>query len=538
MHPSLVIHNGNIVTNALTGAHAQALAVRGDRVAGAGSNAEVLATAGSGTRLVDLRGRFVCPGFIDAHVHIAWLGMVLGGRTVECEGARSLAEALERVREGLGRAVGGGWLQGRGWDKNQWPEDRFPTAADLDPVTGELPTVLASHDGHSLWANSAALRAAGVTAQTPDPADGRILRDEAGRPTGVLQEGACQLLRSQMPAPSAEEMTEALRASLPRISALGLTGVHNCGLGDCPSILEGLRDTGELSLRVTNFLLLGSQDPVAGMAECGSADDEWVRLGGVKVFVDGSLGGQTAAMLEPYADSDNTGVLTMEPEAFADLAGRATAGGVAMAVHAIGDRAVRMVLDGFQQVRERWSGPWPRHRIEHAQHVQPADQARFGSLDVIASMQPVHLLADIGTCDRYLGERGRWAFPLRSLLQGGARLALGSDAPVEIVDPLVGFRAALQRRRRDGTPAAGWYPEQKLTAAEALAGYTLGAAYASGEEDLKGSLAPGKLADFVVLSHDLLTTPADALDEARVLATVVGGEVRHDPEGMLEGRRA
>jgi len=228
----------------------------------------------------------------------------------------------------------------------------------------------------------------------------------------------------------------------------------------------------------------------------------------------------------------------MAPEEFAALAARATEHGLALAVHAIGDRAVRMVLDGFAQARAQHPGAWPRHRIEHAQHVHPDDQSRFGALGVIASVQPAHLLADIGTTERHLGPRGRWAFPFRSLLEGGASLLMGSDAPVETVDPLAGLRAAMQRRDNDGQPPDGWHPEQRLAAAETLHGYTLAAAEATGEAHLKGSLTAGKLADFVVWSHDLLATPADELAEAKALATVVGGAVVHDPEGLLEGRKA
>lgn len=512
---------------------ATALAVSRGRIVAVGGSSDALAAAGPGARVVDLQGRFLAPGFVDCHVHLSWLAMTLTGRTVECDGTRTLQETLQRIQAALPHAVVGGWLRGRGWDKNQWSGDRFPTARDLDSVTGDVPTALASHDGHSVWANSAALRAAGVTPETPDPPRGRLLRDATGRPTGVLQEAAAALIWDAMPNPSLGEIIAALREAFPRLSALGLTGLHNCEAGDGRSAVLQLRDSGALPLRITHYHPAEQFDEVVQLARRGHCDDPWVRLGGLKVFVDGALGGQTAAMLEPYEGSAQAGLLTMDPADFAALARQATQAGLPLAVHAIGDRAVRMVLDGFEQARSACPGPWPRHRIEHAQHVHPDDQPRFGQLGIIASVQPAHLLADIVTCDRHLGARSRWAFPFRSLLQGGARLAFGSDAPVETADPLVGLRAAVQRRRHDGTPAEGWHPEQKLTVAEALRGYTLDAAYASGEEAIKGSLEPDKLADFVVLSRNPLTTPLDELDSVRVEATVVDGRATYDPQGLF-----
>lgn len=531
MHPSLVLHNGSIHTGVAGAPRAAALAVWGDRVVCVGASAEVLAAAGPQTRVVDLQGRFVTPGLIDCHVHLASLALALGGHTVECDGARSLAEVLQRVRAAVARLRPGEWLRGRGWDKNQWTEERFPTSADLDAVTGELPALLASHDEHSVWANSAALRLAGITAETPDPPRGRILRAADGRPTGVLQEGAAGLLWEHVPPPSPAEVAEALAAALPRLSALGLTGLHDCDGADSRRALAAARESGALSLRVTQYYSPEALEHLAALGLRSGCGDEWVRLGGLKVFVDGALGGQTAAMLQPYEGSADAGLSTMTPEAFADLAARATDAGLAVAVHAIGDAAVRMVLDGFEQARGRGSA-WPRHRVEHAQHIHPDDQPRFAALDLIASMQPAHLLADIPTCERYLGPRGRWAFPLRALHDGGAHLAFGSDAPVETVNPLAGLRAAVLRQSHAGTPRGGWYPEQRLTVEEALAAYTLGAARASGEEHLKGTLTPGRLADFVVWSHDLGRVPAEEWGGVRALATVVGGRVAHDPEGL------
>jgi predicted amidohydrolase YtcJ len=530
--PDLIVHNGRVATLDAAGSLAQALAVWRGRIIATGLSADMLSLAGPGTRLVDLRGRFACPAFTDCHVHLTWWALSAGGQTADLDGARSLAEALARVADLARRDPPGGWLRGRGWDKNHWAELRFPTAADLDRATGERPAAMASHDGHSVWANSAGLRAAGITPQTPDPPGGRILRDGHGRPTGVFQEAAAGLIWEALPDPSLEETVDALEAALPVAASLGIAGVHNCESGDAMGALQLLRARGKLTARVTRFVPAASLDALISLGLTSGFGDEWLRIGGVKAFLDGALGGQTAAMLAPYDGTGNAGVLTMEEAELEDRVERATGAGVAVALHAIGDRAVRLALDVFERVRARHPGAWPRHRLEHAQHVSPADVPRFAALGVLASVQPAHMLADIATCNRHLASRTAEAFPLRSLLGAGATLCLGSDAPVEIMDPLAGLRAAVERRGWDGEPAGGWHPEQRLSVAQALAGYTRGAALASGEEHLRGSLEAGKVADLVVLSEDILTRP-EALADTRVLATVVGGETVHDPAGLL-----
>lgn len=342
------------------------------------------------------------------------------------------------------------------------------------------------------------------------------------------------LVWPQVPSPTLEELVTALREAMPVAASLGLTGLHNVESGDSMRAVQALRDSGGLCLRIVRYPPTSSLTALIEQGFASGFGDEEVRLGGIKAFLDGALGSRTAAMLEPYENSSDTGVLVTQPEELTELVARATEGGLAVALHAIGDRAVRIALDAFASAKEEHVGRWPRHRIEHAQHIHPDDQPRFAQIGIIASVQPVHMLADIATCERQIGERGKWAFPLQSLRRLGTHLAMGSDAPVEIIDPLSGMRSALLRQGHDGSPGGGWYPEEKLTAQQALSGYTLETAYASGEEHLKGSLEPGKVADFVVLSHDLLTTPAEELAEAQVMATVVGGKPVYDPEGLLD----
>ena len=531
MHADLIVCNGRFITFDAHCPHATALAAWKGWILAVGDEAAVDGLRGPATMVMDLGGRFACPGLCDCHVHLAQWALVASGRMVHLDGARSLSEALDRIARGRDRAVVAGWLRGRGWDKYHWAEDRFPTAADLDAVTGDIPAALPSHDGHSLWVNTAGMRAAGITPEVEAPPTGRILRDAAGLPTGIFQEGAMGLIWKHVPQPSVDELARALREALPVAASAGLTRVHNCESADSMQALQRLRDEGALTLRITRFLPAADLDAALAVGLCSGLGDEWIRIGGLKAFLDGALGAQTAAMLEPYQGTADAGQLVMEPQDLVDLLTRATQARLAVALHAIGDRAVRLALDAFAEVR-RSAAHWPRHRIEHAQHIHPDDQPRFATLGVIASVQPVHMVADIATCERHVPGRTGWAFPLRGLLDSGARLAMGSDAPVEIIDPLAGVRSAVQRQGRDGWPEGGWHPEQKLTPIEALHGYTLGAAYAGGEEALGGSLTPGKVADVVVFSHDPTAGP-EGLQAARVVATVVGGRPVYDAEGLF-----
>jgi len=534
MSPDLVLHNARILTSAAPRPATTALAVWRDRIAALGSDDDLLSWASPGTHVVDARGMPVCPGFWDCHVHLSSWAMLAGGRQVDLEGAGSLQEALERLRTAAPGVPAGGWLRGRGWDKNRWPEGRFPTAADLDAVTGDVPAALPSHDGHSLWANSAAMRIAAVGPDVADPPGGRVLRNADGTPSGLFQEAANGLVWPHVPEPTLAEITSALSEALPKASALGLVGLHNCESGDGMRAVQSLRERGELPLRIVRYCPAHLLPELSGVGLWSGFGDEWVRLGGVKAFLDGSLGAQTAAMLEPYEGSDDRGVLTMEYDELEQLLQRATDARLAVALHAIGDRAVHVALDAFAAVRARSEGSWPRHRIEHAQHLVSGDIQRFADLGITASMQPAHMLADIETCARYAGEqRSRWAFPLASLAAAGVNLAFGSDAPVETICPMMGIRSAMERRSWGGAPAGGWFPEERLTAEQAISGYTIGAAYAAGLEQTTGSLRAGNLADFVLLSHDIRSLPLDELQQVEVVATVVGGRAVHDPRGVF-----
>jgi hypothetical protein len=486
-----------------------------------------LAAAFPGHPRVDLGGRTVLPGIVDSHIHLAAYGIAL--RRVDLSEAGSLREAVSAVGAAAARERPERWILGRGWDKNVWPEDRFPSAADLDPVSPANPVALSSKDGHLLWVNGRALRLAGVTPQTPDPPGGEIARDDRGVPTGILkEESAKALVGNVIPPADIQTVERGIREGTARLHRMGITGVHSfVGTesyeGDRVfGVLQQLAARGNLSLRVCATLPLGVLDAAASGLRTGSGT-EWLRVGPVKVFADGTLGSQTASMLEPFDGLPaNTGIAIHGREELAAIVRQAVAAGWWCAIHAIGDRANRWVLDAYEANADATRRLGARHRIEHVQLLHPDDLPRLARLGVTASMQPIHATSDRDIADRYWGRRSRTAYAWRSLLRVGTILAFGSDAPVETPDPWQGIYAAVTRRGAAEHRTA-WYPEEALTIEEAVRSYTVGAAWASGEEQLKGTLSYGRLADFIVLDRDVMSEPPEALLEVKVLATFVGG---------------
>ena len=521
----LILRNGRIYTMHPGQPPQQALAIQGERLVAVGDDAEIWRWNGPATVELDLRGRAAFPGFIDAHVHLAGFARLL--RRVDLAGVGTLREAVERVATRAGQMPEDAWVLGGGWNHNLWPEGRFPRKEDADGATGGRPLALHSKDGHVLWTNSAALALAGIHRDTPDPAGGEIERDPAsGEPTGLLKERAAGLVTRVIPELSLEETAELLAEALPLIQGYGLTGVHDHEGAAPLGALQELRRQGRLGTRVCASLPAGSLEWALGLGMRSGWGDEWLRLGGVKVFCDGALGARTADMLEPYEGAPGQrGIEVTDAAALRQLARLAAGGGLSLAIHAIGDRANRQALDALEAAIRSGEGRGLRHRIEHVQLLHPDDIRRFGALGVIASMQPIHCTSDMDMADRHWGPRARWSYAWRSLLESGARLAFGSDAPVESMQPLRGIHAAVTRQRPDGTPTGGWYPEERLTVEQAVAAYTLGAAYASGEESVKGSLVPGKLADVVVLSQDIFRIPPAEILATRVEHTILGGQV-------------
>jgi predicted amidohydrolase YtcJ len=499
---------------------ADAVAVAGGRILAVGSARELAPLAGPGTRHIQGEGRTLTPGLTDAHLH--FVSLARAGDRVALGGLASRAEAVAAVARFAERRADSTVLRGQGWDANRWSEQ--PDRAALDAVTGDRPALLESKDCHSLWANGAALRRAGITRDTPDPPGGRVERDAAGEPTGVLRESAVRLVQGLLPDSDFAADLAAARGLATECLGLGLTGVHVFEGAHEQRVLAAMARGGGPRVRVLAQLAHAGLEGALAAGVTSGVGDEWFRIGAVKLFADGALGSRTAAMLEPYEGEGHAGIETLTAAELRGLVRRAAEGGLACAVHAIGDRANRNALDAFAAAGARLAGVALPPRIEHAQILHPDDLPRFAALGVVASMQPIHCTSDLELADRHWGARSRTAYAWRSLLASGAGLAFGSDAPVETAEPVAGLHAAVTRRRRDGGPAGGWYPEQCLSLHEALAAYTTGAARAAGEAG-RGRLAAGAAADLVLWSTDLFSTPADRLPAARADVTVLAGDV-------------
>ena len=538
--------NGRFCTLDRERPSATALAVSDGRVVAVGDDdavraaAEDLSQPGAPIAEYDLGGRLVVPGLIDAHVHFS--EYAIGLQSVAAETA-TLDECLARVAARAAATPKGEWVTGQGWNQNPW--GRYPTAADLDRVAADHPVYLESKSWHAGWVNSLALRLAGIDETTPDPPGGQIQRDAAGRPTGVLLEDAASgLVKRAMPELSTAALAALLRPAVASCWRVGLTGVHDFDGERAREAMEMLRGQDEPGLRFVSAVLAEELEAALAQGLHGDDGDDWLRTGAVKVMIDGALSQATAWMWAPYEGlPEQLGMALIAPDDLFALGTRARAGGFAMAVHAIGDRANHEVLEVFARLRAdeaaeagvtaREAGAPAhaarlRHRVEHVQLLAPDDFGRLAQLGVIASMQPVHAPSDMPTAERLWGARCAGAYAWRTQLAAGAPVAFGSDAPVEGIDPFWGIHAAVTRRRAGGAPGVdGWYPEQRLTVEEALRGFTLGAAYAAGMEAEVGSLACGKLADLVVLDRDIFSVEPMAIRDTVVLGTMVGGRWRY-----------
>ncbi len=506
-----------------------AIGVRGDRIVFVGDDAQArLLAAQTGARVLELDGAVVVPGLCDGHAHLYGLGKALD--TIDLVGAPSLEAAVARVVEAARAVPGDGWLEGRGWDQNRWPGREFPDRRSLDAVTPQRPVMLRRVDGHAAWVNGAALARAGITAATPDPAGGRIVRDAAGEPTGILVDNAVDLVAGVVPAPTPAERERRVRLAVAHCLERGLTGLHDAGADAATvAVCEKLAAAGELGLRLQVMLAddPATLDPWLARGPWTSPDG-MLAVRAVKLYADGALGSRGALLLRDYDDDPgNRGLAVTSVASLEETARRAGRAGFQVCTHAIGDAANREVLDLYARLAVELDLRDARWRIEHAQLLDPADLPRFARLGVIASMQPVHCTSDLDWVSTRVGEeRARGAYAWRALLDSGARLCWGTDAPVEAVDPLPGLYAARTRTRADGTPVGGWRPEQTVSPREALVLYTAGPAWAAFREHELGVLAPGYLADLTVLSGDPLAASSAALLCLRPLLTIVAGRVR------------
>jgi len=517
----LVVIDATVYTGKPGQGPVDAMAVSRGRVVALGKAARQM--IGPATRVLRLPGKTVLPGFIDSHGHLAGLGESL--EILDLRGARTVEEIIELVRQAARSTAPGSWIRGRGWDQNRWPEKRFPTATVLDQATTDHPVLLSRVDGHACWVNSAALHLARIDARTPDPPGGKILRLPDGTPTGVLLDRAQELVTQQIPPPTERQIEERLLRAANWCARLGLTMVHDAGVDQRTlQCYERLAQAGRLPIRVYAMV----QAPGPGwdrlLAE-GPKVTGLLTVRAAKLVADGALGSRGAALLEDYSDEPgNRGLLLLQPAEIKELARQAVRAGLQLATHAIGDRANRLVLNAYEAATIRNRSL--RFRIEHAQVIQPADIARFGLLHIIASVQPYHAVSDMAWAPQRLGEeRLAGAYAWRKLLSAGAILACGSDFPVEDPNPLLGFYAAVTRQDLKGQPPGGWFPAERLTREEALRCYTWAGAYAAFSENELGELTPGKIADFVVLSDDILKIPAQEIPRTRVLMTFVGGNL-------------
>ncbi|MGZ8490893.1 MAG: amidohydrolase [Gemmatirosa sp.] len=521
---SLAVVNARVWTGNPRRPWADAVAVQGERLAAVGSSAEVRKLAGPAARVIDAGGQFLVPGFIDAHVHFVAGGFRLA--SVQLRDARTPAEFVARIRAFAATVPKGTWIQGGDWDHEQWGGE-LPTRAWLDSVTPDHPVWVNRLDGHMALANSAALRAAGVTRDTRDVAGGTIVRDARGEPTGVLKDNAMELVDRTVPPPDPALADGALDAAMSYVARQGVTTVHHMGGWDDLAVFDRAHRAGRLRTRVYAAVPLSTWERLRDTVAARGRGDAWLRIGGLKGFVDGSLGSHTAAMLEPFTDAPHDrGLFVTPPEALYAWTKGADAAGLQVMVHAIGDSAIRTQLDVFARVA-RENGPRDRRfRIEHAQHIAPADVPRFGALGVIASMQPYHAIDDGRWAEKVIGPaRAQRTYAFRALLDTGATVAFGSDWFVAPPTPLEGIYAAVTRRTLDGAHPDGWVPTQKITVEEALRAYTRGGAYAAFDEAERGTLERGKLADFVLVDRDLTRVPPETIRDAQVVLTVVGGRV-------------
>lgn len=524
-----ILVNGQIRTLDDAQPFATALAIHGERIVACGSDDAIRALATHSTVIDDLGGQSVLPGFVDAHLH--WQGTAEALHEVRLYDAKTCEEAVHLVAERARITPSGEWILGYGWSQDAWANPRFPTSHDLDPVTGDHPVFLRARSGHAAWVNSLALKLCGIDATTLDPLGGQLQRDAVGMPTGILLEwSAMALIGDHIPKTTIEALMRKMRSAQDVAFAMGMTGIHDLDWRDSFLAIQALRESGALGLRVVKHINREYFESLIDLGIRPGFGDDWIRVGNLKIFADGALGPRTAAMIAPYdGEPNNFGVVVTDKEGMLDLISRASEAGFASAVHAIGDRAVHDVLDVFQEVRrqEAERGELPRqrrHRIEHVQLIHADDIDRLAELQIIASMQPIHATSDYPIADRYWGSRAALSYNPRVQLDRGVTVAFGSDAPYDILGPLIGIHAAVTRRRADGTPSeAGWYPDSRVSIDEAVRAYTLAPAYAAGVEDHVGRLSPDFLADLVVLDRDLYQTPPDDLLSVNITGTMVGG---------------
>jgi hypothetical protein len=524
----LIVVNAKVWTVDASRPRAEAIAVAGESILAVGSEEEIRRLAGASAQLLDAGGNTVLPGFIDAHAHFATGGFQLS--SVDLRDAATPEEFTRRIAEHTKKIPKGEWMQGGIWDHELWGGHPLPTREWIDRVTPDHPVFVSRYDGHMALANSLALKLAGVTRETRTPPGGEIVKDARGQPTGLLKDEAMELVNRVIPEPSDEQRLRAIRAALAEARRYGVTGIHDISSAPMMRVYQELHAAGELTARLYCITPIEQWEAPARAGMAAGFGNAWIRTGALKGFADGSLGSTTALFFEPYNDAPHTAGLPagmMFPEGnMLKMALGGDRAGLQLCIHAIGDRANRLILDVFAEVEKQNGRRDRRPRIEHAQHLHPDDIVKFAKLGVIASMQPYHAIDDGRWAEKRIGrERCKTTYAFRTLLDNKVRLAFGSDWTVAPLDPLQGIYAAVTRRTLDDKNPSGWFPEQKITLAEAIEAYTLGSAYAEGAEKWKGTITPGKLADIIILDSDVFALAPEKTKDAKVTTTIVGGKV-------------
>lgn len=534
-HADLIVQNASIWTSNPAQPWAEALAVQGDSLIFVGSNADVKQYAGANTNIINAKGQMLTPGFIDSHVHFIDAGMNLA--SVQLRDAKTKEILIQRIADFAKTVPPGTWITGGDWDHTLWGGE-LPAAAWIDAVTPNHPVFLNRLDGHMSLANSAAMKAAGISAQTKEVAGGTIVRSNQGQPIGIFKDNAANLIYEKMPPVSEAMRDRALQMAMDFVASKGVTSIHNMGTWEDLATFRKAQKNKALRTRIYANVPLSTWNKLDKEVKKSGRGGDWVKIGGLKGFVDGSLGSHTAAMMEPFSDTHHDKGLFVTPlDSLYSYVSQADKAGLQVMVHAIGDEAIHQQLGIFERVSKENGAKDRRFRIEHAQHIFPADIPRFAQLKVIPSMQPYHAIDDGRWAEKYLGsERCKTTYAFRSLIDAGAKPALGSDWFVAPPTPLEGIYAAVTRRTLDDKNPNGWVPEQKITVEEALMGYTIDAAYAEFAEKKKGSLEKGKLADFVILSDDLTKIAPEEIRDVQVVMTVVDGRIVYENDKIPSGR--
>lgn len=541
---AMLLVNGKIWTGDLQLPEAQAIAISDGKIIAIGSDKEITRLGEGRVPIFDLMGRRVVPGFNDAHVHFLQGGLSLTGPQLRY--VKSPDEFRRTLGEFAKHQPRGHWITNGNWDNENWPDKAYPTHALIDPVTRHWPVYVSRMDGHIGLANEIALQKAGINKNTKDVPGGVIVRDAHGNPTGLLKDAAQELVERLIPPPTEEEMREAIRSAQTYANAQGVTSVQDMSAApELVRIYQKLEHSGELTVRISGHQPLTQWKRLADVGIEADFGNEWLQLGGVKGFADGSVGAGTALFLKPYSDDPkNSGIPSAEladPKQMRHNIEDADASGLQIAIHAIGDKANHEILNMYERLEFDHGERDRRLRIEHAQHLTPNDIARMANLHVIASVQPYQLIDDGRWIERRIGpERAKTAFAFHSLQSAGVLLAFGSDWPVVPMSPLMGIYAAVTRRPLNGSHPGGWIPEQKISVADAVRAYTVGSAFASFDDEIKGSLRPGKVADLVVLSDDIFSIDPEKIPDVKVETTIVGGRVvtgemprKRDSSGLL-----